>query len=354
MPKRKSNKTSTLTKILLSILLTGLIVVLLWGYGVYKKMFSPNVSIIQEEPYYLYVPTGSTFDDLIKNINSNTLLKNVDDFKWSAEKMKFGKNLKAGRYRITERMSNREIITLLRTGKQEPLNITFQNIRLKETLAGMVARRLEFDSTSLASLLNDVNFTAKYGFTPQSVKAVFIPNTYQYYWNTSAEEFFERQYREYKKFWNEERTKKAKEIGLSLIEVSIVASIVDQETNMVDEMPTVAGVYMNRLQKGQKLEADPTVIFAFGDFTVKRVRGNAMLRNPSLYNTYMNTGLPPGPICIPGPKEIDAVLNYEKHNYYYFCAKDDFSGYHAFATTYSQHLQNARRFQKALNERNIR
>ncbi|MDP2160812.1 MAG: endolytic transglycosylase MltG, partial [Flavobacterium sp.] len=211
-----------------------------------------------------------------------------------------------------------------------------------------------FDSASLSSLLNDEEFTAKYGFTPITVKSVFIPNTYQYYWNTSAEDFFERQYREYTKFWNEERLEKAKNIGLTPIQVSILASIVDQETNMVDEMPTVAGVYMNRLKRGQKLEADPTVIFAFGDFTVRRVRGNAMLNNPSLYNTYRHTGLPPGPICIPGPKEIDAVLNYEKHDYIYFCAKDDFSGYHAFAVTYSQHLQNARRFQKALNERNIR
>lgn len=353
MRNRKSGKISTLTQILLFLTVFGILAASVWAYGYYVKMFAPNVTVQDEEPYYLYIPTGSGYTDLIKNLDSNNVLTNLEYFIWTAEKMKFGSSIKAGRFKISNKMSNRELINLLRSGKQEPLNITFQNIRLKETLAGLVARRLEFDSASLSSLLNDERFTEKYGFTPITVKSVFIPNTYQYYWNTSAEEFFERQYREYQKFWNEERKEKAQNIGLTPIQVSILASIVDQETNMVDEMPTVAGVYMNRLKRGQKLEADPTVIFAFGDFTVRRVRGNAMLNNPSPYNTYRHTGLPPGPICIPGPKEIDAVLNYEKHDYIYFCAKDDFSGYHAFAVTYSQHLQNARRFQKALNERNI-
>ena len=202
-------------------------------------------------------------------------------------------------------------------------------------------------------MLDSIDLVRQYGFDEETIFCMFIPNTYELYWNTSKEKFFERMQKEYVKFWNTERLAQAKAIGLSPVQVSILASIVDQEALLNREMVRIAGVYMNRLNRGIKLEADPTVIFANGDFTVKRVLYK-LLQKDSPYNTYKYNGLPPGPICMPSVAAIDAVLHFEKHNYIYFCAKEDFSGLHNFASNVTEHQMNARKFQQALNNRGIK
>jgi UPF0755 protein len=263
------------------------------------------------------------------------------------------KNIKPGKYKITKGLSNIELVRLLRSGKQEPIKLTFQNIRLKTDFAGYIGKNFEIDSLAFLNMLDSIDLVRQYGFDEETIFCMFIPNTYEMYWNTSKEKFFERMQKEYVKFWHTERIAQAKTIGLSPVQVSILASIVDQEALLNREMVRIAGVYMNRLNRGIKLEADPTVIFANGDFTVKRVLYK-LLQKDSPYNTYKYSGLPPGPICMPSVAAIDAVLHFEKHNYIYFCAKEDFSGLHNFASNVTEHQMNARKFQQALNNRGIK
>lgn len=350
MTAEKTNKTSFKAKVLIA--LGILFIVMLGGtaFNYYLKYFGPNVT---DNTDYLYIKTGSDFDDVYNTIKKEGIVKDSTSFLNAANNMAYPMSVKPGRYRLTKGMSNRAFINMLKAGNQEPVKIAFQNVRLKQTLAGMVARKLETDSASIASLLDSAGFVKKYGFNTDNVYTMFIPNSYEVYWNTSAEKFFIRMHDEYEKFWTAERKAKAEKIGLTPIEVSILASIVDGEALMDKEMPIIAGLYMNRLKKGMKLEADPTVIFAANDFTIRRVL-NKHLRIDSPYNTYRNTGLPPGPIGMPSIKAIDAVLNYADHNYIYMCAKEDFSGYHNFAVTMAEHSVNARKFQQALNARNIK
>lgn len=319
----------------------------------YLRIYGPNVRAADREgANYLYIPTGATFQNVEDSLTSHGFLKSINSFRWVANLMEYPNYVKAGRYRITGGMSNRALISKLRAGNQDALSLTFNNIRKKENFAAFLGRELEPDSIDFLILLNDTAFAGELGFRQETIYTMFIPNTYKVFWNATPREFFERMHQEYERFWTAERRGKADTIDLTPQEVSILASIVDQETNKTDEMPTIAGVYMNRLKAGRRLEADPTVVFALDDFSIRRVL-NKHLVNPSPYNTYVHTGLPPGPITMPSVAAIDAVLNYEKHDYFYFCAKADFSGYHAFAETHSQHIQNARAFQKALNERNI-
>lgn len=250
-------------------------------------------------------------------------------------------------------MSNRRLINMLASGSQEPITLSFHNLRLKEEFAGFVSKKIEPDSTAIIRLLDSSKFVEQFGFTTDDVYAVFIPNTYQLYWNTTPEKFFKRMFANYEKFWTPERKQKAAAINLSPVQVSVLASIVDAEALHDDEMPTVAGLYLNRLKKGMKLESDPTVIFAKNDFTIKRVLSKYLSIN-SPYNTYLYTGLPPGPIMMPSENAIISVLDYKKTDYIYMCAKADFSGYHAYATNIADHLVNAHKFQQALNERNIK
>jgi len=243
-------------------------------------------------------------------------------------------------------------VLLLRSGKQTPVKVVVNNIRLKEELAGKVGSLLEVDSAGMMRLMNNSKFTLNYGFVPEAFPTLFLPNTYEFYWNTSGEEFVDKMAKEYKKFWTDERKTKAKKLGLEQSEVSILASIVEKESNFRSEHSTVAGVYLNRLRIGMPLQADPTLVFANRDFAAKRVL-NKHKEIDSPYNTYRNKGLPPGPICIPDPRTIDAVLDAEKHTYIYFCAKADGSGRHAFASTYNEHLGNAREFQRMLNRQGV-
>ena len=315
------------------------------------KLFRSNTNK-QFDQGYLYIPTGSNLDDVVAIIKAQQILNNTESFKWVASKMNF-KNIKPGKYKITKGLSNIELVRLLRSGKQEPIKLTFQNIRLKTDFAGYIGKNFEIDSSAFLNMLDSIDLVRQYGFDEETIFCMFIPNTYEMYWNTSKEKFFERMQKEYVKFWHTERLAQAKAIGLSPVQVSILASIVDQEALLNREMVRIAGVYMNRLNRGIKLEADPTVIFANGDFTVKRVLYK-LLQKDSPYNTYKYIGLPPGPICMPSVAAIDAVLHFEKHNYIYFCAKEDFSGLHNFASNVTEHQMNARKFQQALNNRGIK
>ncbi len=320
------------------------------GYNYYQKYFAPNIT---SKHQYLYIHTGSGFDSVYKTLQDSGILKNPETFAWAAEKMGYTTKVKPGKYLLKENMSNRALINMLKSGNQEPVKLSFHNLRLKADFAKYVSTQIEAGSNSIENLLDSAEFVAKYGFSTDNVYSMFIPNSYELYWNISAKEFFERMNKEYEKFWSAARNSKAEAIGFSRQQVITLASIVDAEALHNDEMPTIAGLYLNRYKKGIKLEADPTVIFANNDFTIHRVL-NKHLRKESPYNTYLHTGLPPGPIMMPSISAIDAVLNYQKHNYIYMCAKEDFSGYHRFATTIAEHQINARKFQQALNERNIK
>ncbi|MBB5394109.1 endolytic transglycosylase MltG [Mucilaginibacter sp. AK015] len=333
------------------IALVVVIIISLAGTGIfyYLRFFGPNVTDKQE---YLYIKTGSNLDDVYQSITQQGIVKDTTSFLQAAHSMKYMK-VKPGKYRLKAGMSNRSLINMLKAGNQEPVNLAFHNIRLKDQFAGFISKKIEADSVSILRLLDSAKFAEQYGFTTDNIYTVFIPNSYQVYWNTSAEKFFKRMYANYEKFWTPERRQKAAAINLTPQEVSVLASIVDAEALHDDEMPAIAGLYLNRLKKGMKLQADPTVIFAVNDFTIKRVLNRYLVTN-SPYNTYLHTGLPPGPIMMPSVNAINAVLNYKKSDYLYMCAKEDFSGYHNFADNEAEHRVNARKFQQALNDRNIK
>ncbi|SEJ59285.1 UPF0755 protein [Cyclobacterium xiamenense] len=329
-----------------SVLLTSL------SFYFYQAFFSPNTLVNRDAPEVFTIPTGSTFDAVRDSLLQRNIVNEVVTFSFVAKVMDYPQAVKPGKYTLQPRMSNRELITLLRSGNQTPVNITFNTIRLPEELAEKITAELEMDPESFLPLLQDQAFLEKYGFDSLTVMTMFIPNTYEVYWNLSPLELFDRMYREYNRFWTDARKAKAESLALSPLEVSTLASIVQAETNKRDERPRVAGVYLNRLERNMPLQADPTLLFALGDFSIRRVL-NVHKEVESPYNTYKYAGLPPGPINLPEISSLDAVLNYEEHDYLYFCAKEDFSGYHAFARTLREHLANARRYQQALNASKI-
>lgn len=340
-------KTST------KIVLVGLLAVLglggYFGLSFYKIYFAANNTGKEK---FLYVRTGSTLDDLFEEIRRKDILIEIGTFSQAAAKMDLARALKPGRYKLTKGMNNRSMINMLKSGNQDPVKLKFQNLRKKENFAAYLANNLEPDSMTFISVLDSAALIEKYGFNKDNTYVMFIPNTYEMYWNITPLEFFDRMHKEYEKFWTDERKQKAAALNLSPIQVSILASIVDAEALYDKEMPIIAGLYLNRLNKGILLQADPTVIFANNDFTVKRVT-NSLLQVQSKYNTYKYAGLPPGPIMMPSINAIDAVLNREKNNYIYMCAKEDFSGYHNFAVTVQEHELNAKKYREALNKRNI-
>ncbi len=322
-----------------------------FGYY-YNRVFRPNLTLGQQKTDFVYIRSTDSFIDVVNQLTERGMLRNRESFIWLSSFMDYDKKVKAGRFRVKDGMSNRELVMLLRSGRQEPIRITFQNIRTKEDLASKVGRNLEADSSSVMELLNDRSQMQQYGLDPQHALSLFMPDTYEFYWNTTAPKFIDKMGVTYSKFWTEERLNKATQMGLSRGEVCVLASIIVQESNKADEWPIIAGVYLNRLHKGMKLQADPTVKFALNDFTIRRIRSNH-LQVESAYNTYKYSGLPPGPIYMTGKGSIDAVLNYQSHNYLYFCARPDRSGYHSFAVTFEQHKQNARSYQSSLNDRGI-
>lgn len=347
---QKRERSISIKKILLAVGVLVFIIGAAIAFTVYQRFLAPNVTANQP---YLYISTGSDFEDLMKNMGENEILEDTAAFRWAAEKKDYPLRVKAGKYKLTEGMNNRTLLNQLSAGLQEPVKLRFQNIRLKENFAGLLAKQLEPDSLAFIQLLNNDSLAKEYGFSHENFFTMFIPNTYEFFWNTSTDQFVERMHKEYETFWNEERKAKAKALNLTPIEVSNLAAIVKGEALHNDEMPKIAGLYLNRLRKGMLLQADPTVIFATQDFTIRRVL-NVHLRTNSPYNTYIHKGLPPGPIMMPSIASIDAVLNPQTHDFVYMCAKDDFSGYHNFAITVAEHLVNARKFQRALDQRNIK
>lgn len=318
----------------------------------YQKIFSPNIETPGKKDFYLYIPTGSDYNDVITLLEQNKIINDKKTFTWAAEKKNYQNNVNPGRYKIRHKMSNNELLNMLRSGLQEPVNIIINMARTPQELARKIDNQIEATSDDLIKIMNDEQFLNTYGFRKETVIGMFLPNTYEFWWNTDAEGFFNRMYKEYEKFWNRERTALAKQSNLSKNEVITLASILINESNKPEEYRRIAGVYINRLNHGMRLQADPTVKFAIGNFEKQRIlRKDTFFDSP--YNTYMYAGLPPGPISIPTINAIDAVLRYEKHDYLYFCAREDFSGYHNFARTLAQHNKNARSYQKALNQRRI-
>ena len=316
----------------------------------YKSIIYPNISTA--ENYSLYIYSNDDFETIKNKLYSDSLVINKKSFEWVAKKLDYPKYIKSGHYIIKDGMSNRHLLNMLRSGSQTPVKFTFNNIRTLEQLAARIDEQLELDSLAVLNAIKGNATLKEIGFDKENFAALFIPNTYELYWNIDANEFVEKMINEYNKFWNEERINKAKSLNITPIEASILASIVDKETTKVSEMPRIAGVYINRLKKNWALQADPTLVFAIGDFEIKRVLDiHKEIESP--YNTYKYIGLPPGPICIPSIAAIDAVLNAEKHKYFYFCANSDMSGYHVFARNMKEHNMNAEKYRKALNKRRI-
>lgn len=285
-------------------------------------------------------------------LTDSSFIIDSESFDWVARQKNYPQLVKAGRFKIRHGMSNNQIVNLLRSGAQEPVKITVNKVRSMRKLAEAVGSKLEADTDELYRLLTDNSYLSKFGKTRETAFTLFITDTYHFNWNTSAEQFIERMYAETVKFWDDKRREKADAVKLTPDEVYTLASIVEEETIKNDEKPDVAGVYLNRIRIGMPLQADPTVKYAVGDFEIKRIL-NKHLEVNSPYNTYKHRGLPPGPICIPSKSSIDAVLNYNKHKYLYFCAKADFSGYHAFARNLIEHNANAEKYRKALNKNKI-
>lgn len=328
------------------------VIILIGAYfalNFYKVYFAPNVTGNEK---YLYIKTNSNYDQLVADMKAKDMVRSISSFATAAGKMNLPANIKPGRYRLSKGMTNRALVNLIKAGNQDPVKLKFQNIRKKENFAAYLASNLEADSLSFIGILDSTALISRYGFNQDNIYAMFIPNTYEMYWNIPPIDFFERMHKEYDKFWNPKRKQKAASLNLTPAQVYTLASIVDAEALYDKEMPIIAGLYLNRLNKGILLQADPTVIFANNDFTVKRVTGK-LLQVQSLYNTYKYAGLPPGPIMMPSISAIDAVLNRNQTNYIYMCAKEDFSGYHNFAETKAQHEINAKKYREALNKRNI-
>lgn len=318
------------------------------AYEIFSYIFQPNV----KGNTVLLIPTDTDYDQLENILEEEQIIENIKAFRWVAKKKKYKSNIKPGRYDLKKDWNTNELVNLLRIGEQSPVMVTFNNLRFTEDLAGKVSRYFEQDSLDFLQVFENETVMEKYGFDQHTFHAMFIPNSYEMYWTTTPLAFLERMHREYVKFWNAERLKKADSLGLNPTEVSTLASIVQEETVKEEEKARIAGLYINRLKRGMLLQADPTIKYALHDFSIRRIT-NKMLEVNSAYNTYKFRGLPPGPINFPEISSIEAVLNAEHHNYLYMCAKEDFSGYHRFAKTLSQHNINAAKYRRALNQNKI-
>ncbi len=345
-------KKSPYKRIIFWIVLFLIITVCTLGYLFYQAVYKVNVWTPEGKDMSIYIPTSSNFADVQRILYEKGLIIHRNNFVWWAETKNYPDLIKPGRYIIRNGMNNDQLIGLLRSGNQVPVKVTFNNIRDVYQLAGKVGKQIEADSVTLVNKMRDQATLQSMDLNDSTSSVIYIPDTYELYWNTTADGFVSRMYEEYQRYWNSERKAKATEMGMTIPEIVTIASIVQKETNKNDEKQLIAGVYINRLEKGWRLQADPTLIYAIGDFTIKRVL-TVHLDYDSPYNTYKYGGLPPGPICIPSKSSIDAVLDYKNEGYLYFCAKDDLSGYHAFAKTNRQHNRNAKKYQAALDKMRI-
>jgi UPF0755 protein len=336
------------------ILYIGLAVFLsVFGLYAYQIFFQPNVAVRQPAPVAFYVRPGASFEQVVDSLKTKTLLADEVSFRFVAKILKYQELVKPGRYLLPPNLTNLAAVRKLRSGAQDPVRVTFNNVRTKRDLAGKISRNLVADSAKFLALLNSPAETGKLGFDTTTILAMFLPNTYEMYWTVDEAELFKKMHKEYEKFWTAERKAKASAIGLSPLKVSILASIVEAETKKRDEAKRIAGLYMNRLLQNMHLQADPTVIYGLGDFGIRRLTFEH-LQSDSPYNTYKYTGLPPGPINLPPIPALEAVLDYDRNKYLFMCAKDDFSGYHVFAETFEEHKVNAAKYRAALDRAGIR
>ncbi|NGY36000.1 endolytic transglycosylase MltG [Flavobacterium sp. XN-5] len=333
------------------VVITGLII---YGFILIRQIFSENTKFTEKE-MFVHIPTDSNYEDVKKIIAP--FVSNLDRFEMVANKMSYPENVKAGRFLLTKGMNSYELVKAMRSNV--PVKLAFNNQERLENFAGRVGSQIEADSLSLLTSFKDSIFMKENGFTEENVLVMFIPNTYEFYWNTSADKFRDKMMKEYRNFWNKERVAKAEQQGLTPVEATILASIVHKESVKKDERPRIAGVYLNRLKVGMPLQADPTVIFALklkaNDFdqVIKRVFYND-LTMASPYNTYMNIGLPPGPIAMPDITALEAVINPEKNDFIYFCASVDRFGYHEFAATLKEHNVNAKKYSDWINAQGVK
>ncbi len=336
----------------IGVLLTTTIVFVSMVFYGYQLFFASNFLVQKTESQFLYIPKGAGFGQVKDSLEARKIVHDFLAFAFVSKLLGYQENVKPGAYEIRPNEANWSVIKRLRAGRQTPIRLTFNTIRTKIQLAERMGNKLELESTDLLTLLENPEVQARYQVNSENIISLFIPDTYEVYWTISPEALLEKMAAAYKKFWNAERLAKAENLKLQPEQIMTLASIVQSETNKTDEMPRVAGVYLNRLAIGMPLQADPTVVFAVGDFSIKRVReGHKKADSP--YNTYKYTGLPPGPIAIPVRQAVDAVLNREQHDFLFFCAREDFSGYHNFTKDFNQHLKNARIYQEALNKAGI-
>lgn len=323
-----------------------------FAFYFFQVINTPNILVDAQEEKYFAIKPGYTLDSIRNDLYDLGYLQDAVSFGFWAKIKNYDNRVKPGMYLLQPDMSNNRVINLFASGTQTPVKVIFSVSRKLEELPAKIAPFLSASEQDLANVMLKDRTFSKYGFTKENFISMFIPNTYEVYWTISPEEFLDRMKKEYDSFWNDQRVQQATDLGLTKEQVSTLASIVESETKKMDEAPKVAGLYLNRLKRGIALQADPTLVFALNDFTIRRVLDKDKSVD-SPYNTYLNKGLPPGPISLPSIAAIDAVLNFEKHQFLYMCAKADFSGYHAFATNLIDHNKNAQDFQRALNREKI-
>jgi UPF0755 protein len=345
---RRKNTIRGVVVALLFLLAIGAVV----GYQKYRDFLMPNVPFGLDDPY-VCIPTNSDFPTVARLLDSLGAVKDTVSFRKVAEKLKYKKEvMRAGRFKIEGGWNNLQLVRYLRSGEQAPVTVVLNMARLTEEVAAKASRFIEPDSAALATIFNDQNYLSKIGYSPETLMSLFIPNSYQFFWNTTPEQFMERMVKEHDAFWSKNnRSAKADSLGLNKVQVYTLASIVERETNQNEEKARIAGVYLNRLKINMLLQADPTSVFATRDFAATRVL-DYHKNFDSPYNTYRYAGLPPGPISMASIPSLDAVLNPEQHDYLYFCAKPDASGFHSFAKTLAQHNVNAQLYRESLKNRN--
>lgn len=342
----------TFKKIIILIVLAALA---FGGYWAYENIFKSNVHLNGKKFTYIYIKTNATFEDVLDELYSENIIDDHESFEWMAKSMHLQDHINSGKYRIDAKMSNRSIVKMIVNGKQEKVKLFFNSqIRTKEQFIDYVSEKLEIEKAELEDYCSNEDILAdQYGLNSENFMTFIVPETYEVNWTTHINDLFILLEKSYDSVWTKAKKDKAKSLGYSVPEIATIASIVQSESSIKTEQQKIAGVYINRLKQDMRLQADPTVVFANSNFDVQRVLSTDK-EIDSPYNTYRYKGLPPGPICLVNPSAIDAVLNFTKHNYTYFCAKADFSGYSNFTNDYKVHMKNAAAYQEALNKKGIK
>lgn len=323
--------------------------VVIGGYLGWRLLMAPNIT---DKRVSVKIPTGSNYEDVLRILYDNNIIKDHWGFETVAKLKDYGSKVNSGYYVFNQNMNNRQIVNILKYGWQTPVKLVIYNIRTREDFAGLVGRTLEIDSVQMLEKLNNPAFSKEFYLDTNKILSLFIVDNYEFYWNVSMEKFIEKMQASYKTYWSKERKAKATDLNMTPAQVTTLASIVEKEVIFDKEMPTVAGVYLNRIKIGMPLQADPTLVFGLRDFDARRVT-SVHKDYDSPYNTYMYAGLPPGPICMPRKKSIDAVLNHEDHQYIYFCANPDMSGYSIFSKTYEEQMRVAAQYRRKMDAMNI-